>query len=137
MTDQPYTEADLRAEAARQHYALTDDAEYGCVGESMQDRGIGDTSETWTGLPRPDYEAAKGAIHDLIIHAADLSEWAVGLGADGLEPAEHPVNLRHQGRPVVRAHLAFPPHLTETERDDIAEAIAEGIAAAVGLTRAP
>jgi len=144
MTDQPYTDADVMAEAARQHRSLTEDPYRPRTGDRMEyalvpstDDGLG--GSTWGGLlpVQAEYDAARNEIHRHLAGAADLSGWAVAMGADGLVPAEHPVNLRHQGRPVVRAHLAFPPHLTETQRDDIAEAVAEGIAAAVGLTREP
>ncbi|MEU0941087.1 hypothetical protein [Embleya sp. NPDC005971] len=127
MTDQPYTQADLMAEAARQHYSLTDDAEYGCVGESIVDRGIGDTSETWGGLPRPDYEAAQAAIHDLIIHAADLSPWAVAIGADGLEPDPDALVREHAGRPSVRVHVAFAPDVLPVAREDVMRALSDAL----------
>lgn len=121
MTEQPYTNDDLRAEAARQHYSLTDDADYGCVGESMADEGIGDTSEIWGALPHPDYEAAQSAIHDLIIHAADISEWAVDLGADHLEPAHHSITFGDSDeKPFVRLHIAYGPDVPQSARDGFA-----------------
>ena len=40
MTDRPYTDDDLRAEAARQHAALTEDPDFMGVGEQMQDQEI-------------------------------------------------------------------------------------------------
>lgn len=77
MTDLPYTDTDLRAEAARQHAGLTEDPDYVGIGEQMDD-------EIWRGLSEDDYDAAQRSIHDLINGAADVSEWAVNLGAAGL-----------------------------------------------------
>lgn len=97
MTDHAYTDDDLRAEAARQHAALTEDPDFMGVGEQMEDAAVdhtddGDTSLTWTELLVPQgagasYEAfgeAQRKIHGLINGAADVSQWAVDLGAAGL-----------------------------------------------------
>lgn len=89
MTDLPYTDADLYAEAARQHHALTEDPDFMGVGEQMDGRRIPSTDDGlggmgWDGLPDDHYRAAQRRIHDLINDAADVSEWAVQLGAAGL-----------------------------------------------------
>ncbi|MFJ8146006.1 hypothetical protein ACIQ6R_13130 [Streptomyces sp. NPDC096048] len=101
MTDHPYTDTDLRAEAARQHAVLTEDPDFVGVGEQMEDRHIQSTvidedpdfapeGATWAGSLDPEgdgtdaYAEAQRKIHGLIQGAADVSEWAVNLGAAGL-----------------------------------------------------
>ncbi|MFJ6073663.1 hypothetical protein ACIQFU_22950 [Streptomyces sp. NPDC093065] len=102
MTDHPYTDNDLRAEAARQHATLTDDPDLMGVGEQMEYAWVPSVETTEDGSARTwkqllvvedetgddeDYTAfgeAQRKIHDLIQGAADVSEWAVSLGAAGL-----------------------------------------------------
>ncbi|MEU9921912.1 hypothetical protein AB0H51_11545 [Streptomyces griseoluteus] len=134
MTDRPYTDDDLRAEAARQHATLTEDPDFMGVGEQMGDATVehtddGETSLTWSDLLVPEgagasYEAfgeAQRKIHDLIGGAADVSEWAVNLGADGLEPTGHTLELGIDpgdgNRPRVRLHFAFHPDTSDADRD--------------------
>ncbi|WP_331764790.1 hypothetical protein [Streptomyces sp. NBC_01238] len=104
MTQQPYTDADLRAEAARQLGALTEDPEFMGVGEQMNgadisSRGPEEDEEgridpdagawKWDELLDEDqFNAAQRKIHNLITGAADVSQWAIQLGAAGLTP--HP-----------------------------------------------
>ncbi|MDX2628616.1 hypothetical protein QBA57_28750 [Streptomyces scabiei] len=54
MTDLPYTDDDLRAEAARQHVALTEDPDFMGVGEQMQG------SEIESMLPPKEADGAEG-----------------------------------------------------------------------------
>ncbi|NJP70395.1 hypothetical protein [Streptomyces sp. C1-2] len=95
MTDRPYTDDDLRAEAARQHRALTRTADLVVVGDQMDQETVLSTEErdeprTWAELLdcegdiTPAYEDAQEKVHHLITRAADVSEWAVNLGAAGL-----------------------------------------------------
>jgi hypothetical protein len=89
VTDRPYTDADLIAEAARQHHDLTEDPDYMGVGEQMEYQTITSAPGlTWDQLGDDDYDSAQEAIHDLIGSAADTSRWAVTLGAAGLTPNE-------------------------------------------------
>jgi hypothetical protein len=138
MADRPYTDDDLRAEAARQYATLAEDPDFMGVGEQMEYAIVESTDdgtcarETWHELlvaPTPDdeYEAygeAQKQIHDLINGAAEISEWAINLGADGLEPAAHTFQLGAQGvgdgdaeEPFVRLHFAFGPNVAEEDRD--------------------
>ena len=134
MTDRPYTDDDLRAEAASQHKLLTEDPDFMGIGEQMQGTQIpslttddDEISEggTWDELPSADFDAAQRAIDDLLTNAADTSAWAVDLGADGLEPDPRAVTVDRDDRshftlhiaghrlddvrPLVRAHFAFAP----------------------------
>ncbi|MFJ4837137.1 PAS domain-containing protein [Streptomyces sp. NPDC088746] len=139
MTDQPYTPADLIAEAARQHATLSEDAEFMCVGEMMQDSEVASlapqhTAEDIDGQPNDAdgvtwqqllpleadaceaYDLAQNRIYDLIRGAADVSAWAVQLGADGLQPEDHTLTVEGDGRPLVRVHVAFAPELNDDAR---------------------
>ncbi|WP_406419994.1 hypothetical protein [Streptomyces sp. NBC_00842] len=134
MTDQPYTEDDLRAEAASQHAGLTEDPEFMCIGEAMDDDIVASTEDgpnlTWGDL-LPDEDAfntAQKRIRDLIVGAADLSEWAVNLGADGLEPDEHQLGFAAGTTPIVRIHFAFASGLSAEARDALVQGIGEAAA---------
>ncbi|MGW1300390.1 hypothetical protein ACWD5R_11340 [Streptomyces sp. NPDC002514] len=125
MTDRPYTDDDLRAEAARQHAALTEDPDFMGVGEQMDD-------QTWRSLSEDAYDAAQRSIHDLINGAADVSEWAVNLGADGLEPTGHTLQLGVDpgdgDRPRIRLHFAFAPEMDDDARDRFVMELSKAIA---------
>ncbi|WP_329330828.1 hypothetical protein OIU81_03225 [Streptomyces sp. NBC_01454] len=139
MPDKPYTDNDLRAEAARQHAALTGYPEFMCVGEQMADGIVESTQEdgaprNWDSVLRlnaDDYEqfdAAQRQVHDLITRAADLSKWAVNLGADGLDPVTGNLNIKDSvGEDRVRIHFAFAPDMDQATRREIVDRIADAI----------
>ena len=114
MPDQPYTDEDLRAEAARQHANLTQDPDFMGIGERMDD-------ELWQSLTQDAFDVAQSSICDLITSAANLSEWAVNLGADGLEPDGHTIQLGvdpdNGDKPQIRMHFAFAPDMEQADRD--------------------
>jgi hypothetical protein len=128
----PYTDADLRHEAIAQHRDLTDDPEYFTVGEAMCDAKVlsSATGETWeTLLDEDGYSAAQSKIHDLV-SGADVSDWAVNLGADGLTPDSHHADFgRHPGAPapLMRLHFAFHPEADETDRHALAALVTEAV----------
>ncbi|MET7321481.1 hypothetical protein [Streptomyces sp. NPDC005549] len=141
MTDHPYTDDDLRAEAARQHATLAEDPDYVGVGEQMDDRFVhyevvdaehGDLmpppgTPRWNDLSEDEFDEAQQKIHDLINGAADVSEWAVNLGADNLQPStEHAITL-NAGRPIARIHFAFEPDMPEEMRTALVEGIGDAI----------
>ncbi len=118
----PYTDSDLRSEAARQYNTLTSDPDFMGVGEQMQG------SEVESLLPPEEADGAEGAhwedilekeafgeaqerIHDLINGAADVSKWAIDMGADGLEPSPDALNLDGDNGPMIRMHFAFHPDM--------------------------
>ncbi|MFD5384341.1 hypothetical protein ACFWMG_05090 [Streptomyces sp. NPDC127074] len=140
MTDHPYTDDDLRAEAARQHKTLTEDPDFMGVGEQMEDSPIESTTAlvdapvgpTWgEALTEDGYDAAQRKIHDLITSAADVSDWAISLGADGLEPDDHTIQLAVGDRtdsadePTVRMHFAFHPDMEAADRDQFVVALSK------------
>ncbi|MFI8853643.1 hypothetical protein ACIGW3_26105 [Streptomyces sp. NPDC053499] len=134
MTETPYTDEDLRAEAARQHVALTKDPDFMGVGEQMDGRPIPSTivglapesgepsemSRRWHQLDEDDFDAAQRKIHKLISSAADVSAWAVDLGADGLEPEDHTITLDGDDTPLIRVHLAFRSDMSDADRQHFA-----------------
>lgn len=141
MTDLPYTDTDLRAEASRQHYTATTDPDFMGIGERMRDSEIesllppeeadGAEGPHWGHLSRADFDTAQRAIDDLLTSAADVSQWAVDLGADRLEPEDHTLSVDGDGKPIVRLHCAFHPDLDGRARiaflSGLAEAMANGL----------
>ncbi|MGV9803928.1 hypothetical protein ACWDTP_38435 [Mycobacterium sp. NPDC003449] len=131
MTDRPYTDADLRAEAARQHATLAEDPEFMCVGEQMQDQEVTPGGGVaWDDFSDETFDEAQRKIHDLINGAADVSEWAIQLGAAALTP--HPAMAWQSttGGYEVAVQVATAADLTAAAR---AELLAE-IEKAVGET---
>jgi hypothetical protein len=137
VTDQPYTDDDLRAEAAGQHRVLLSDPDFMGIGEQMDGSEIEstfhdeagqrhDNGRTWDQLSREDFDDAQRRIDALLEAAADVSEWAVNLGADGLEPEEHQFTLSAGPKPIIRVHFAFAPEMSDEART----AFVEGLGAA-------
>jgi hypothetical protein len=137
MTDRPYTDEDLRLEAAAQHAVLTEDPDFMGVGEGMEDSIVASTEDgggkTWAELLPYEadggeaYNDAQRKIHDLI-PGADVSEWAVNLGADGLEPSdEHVITLDGDGKPIARIHFAFEPGMPDETRAALVQGIGQAI----------
>ncbi|MEU0978495.1 hypothetical protein ABZ488_04690 [Streptomyces griseus] len=135
MTAQPYTLDDLTTEAARQHAALTRDPDFMGVGEMMYNSAVASLAPqhidgqpndadgvTWRQLlpfeadASEAYDLAQNRVYDLIRDAADVSAWAVQLGADGLQPEDHTLTVGGDGRPLVRLHCAFAPELDDAAR---------------------
>ncbi|ELP62832.1 hypothetical protein PV735_11220 [Streptomyces turgidiscabies] len=129
MTDRPYTDDDLRAEAVRQHHSLTEDPDFMGVGEQMQDQEIvPDGGVTWDDFSEGTFEAAQRSIHDLINGAANVSEWAVDIGADGLEPLDSVLSMQTSTGPLARIHFAVRPDMPERLRRALVEGLAVEIA---------
>lgn len=134
MADQtPYTDDDLRHEAARQHKTATEDPDYCCVREQMEDWTPipSRPGDYWDELGEGDFDTAQRAIHDLIEGAADTSAWAVNLGADGLEASDSAVTLDGDDKPLVRIHFAFSPDMDEATRVAFAARLAHLMAGAL------
>lgn len=130
MTDLPYTDDDLRTEAARQHAAAIRSITPSEIADHMDRGHVPSTEEsrrTWAELlnhegdDTAEFNAARQQIDDLIGSAANVSEWAVALGADGLEPDGHTLQLGvdpgNGDKPRVRLHFAFAPDMTGPDRD--------------------
>ncbi|MFB7776886.1 hypothetical protein [Streptomyces bauhiniae] len=123
MTDRPYTDDDLRAEAARQLAHLPDHLDKDRVGQEMCGAAIEshDSDRQWDALDDNQFDTAEQAIHNLIKGSANTSDWAVNLGADRLEPTGHTLELGIDpgdgNRPRVRLHFAFHPDVLDADRD--------------------
>lgn len=129
MTDQPYTEDDLRVEAAKQLATLTEDAEFVCIGERMEGSPIASAEDShWDQLDDDQFDTAQRRIDTLISRAADLSAWAVELGADGLEPSADTASLKVGDRTLVRVHVAFERGLSDALRREFIASLGESIA---------
>ncbi|MGW3192175.1 hypothetical protein ACWDBT_30530 [Streptomyces ardesiacus] len=135
MTDRPYTDDDLRAEAARQHASLTAQTDSREVLSRMLDARVqstatddGDDGLTWDeALNCGEFDEPANAVTGLIRGAVDVSEWAVKLGADNLQPStEHEITL-NAGRPIARIHFAFEPGMAAEMRTDLVEGIGDAI----------
>ncbi|MET8404478.1 hypothetical protein [Streptomyces sp900116325] len=124
MTDQPYTIDDLRDAAALMHYSLTihpnpADADAVLSGHPAWDHvEVGGDEE----------DQLRESVVELVSRAADVSAWAVNLGADGLQPEEHQITLGADEKPIARIHFAFEPGMPDEMRTALVEGIGEAIA---------
>lgn len=124
MTDRPYTDEDLRAEAASCLTALVTLPATADIRRSLPDTYIDShftpdsgADATWAAVVGEDgLDVPVREIHALIQGAANTAEWAINLGADGLEPTAHVINLDNPDGPFVRLHLAIHPDMPETDR---------------------
>jgi hypothetical protein len=90
------------------------------------------TDDTWRSLSEDDFELAQNHIADLITGAADVSEWAVELGADGLEPGARVIDIGWNDGPLMaRIHIAFALDMPEDERKQLVTDLSDSIAATV------
>lgn len=141
VTDKPYTDEDLRAEATRQLATAMEDPDFMGIGEQMQDSEIESLSPPeeadgaegmhWGDLTRDEFEDAQRSIDDLLTSAADVSDWAVNLGADGLEPSEQFVEVKHKDLIGIRVHFAFHPSLPTSAREAFINGLRDGISKGV------
>jgi len=129
MTDRPYTDDDLRAEATRQLSAhgpgTSPEQTYAAMLDArIKSTRIADDGTTWGEALDPGELADHAeAVRNLIEGAADVSEWAVHLGADGLEPLPEQLTAHTQDGPWFRLHFAVRPDMP----DDMRRALVEGV----------
>ncbi|MEU1155742.1 hypothetical protein ABZ369_22375 [Streptomyces sp. NPDC005918] len=134
MTETPYTDDDLRTEAARQHrLSLTQfnprDVLLRMLDAPVESTRSDDDALTWDeALDCDQFDEPKTAITGLIQGAADTSEWAIALGADGLVPStDHALGVDFDGRPAARVLFAYAPDVPEEVRIALRQAIGEAI----------
>ncbi|WP_405699152.1 hypothetical protein OG209_05485 [Streptomyces sp. NBC_01383] len=136
MSEKPYTDDDLRAEAASCRQALSSPPTPDDIRRSLPDTYIDShrtessgREATWAVAVGDDgLDAAVGEIHALIEGAADVSEWAVNLGADGLEPVGLNLNINDSvGEHRVRLHFAFAPDMDKAKRREVMDLVADAI----------
>jgi hypothetical protein len=142
VSDRLYTDDDLRTEAARQHYVATIDPDFMGIGEQMDGRFINSTlvdpdpeqgtqpitGRKWDDLPPEEFGKAQRAIDDLLGKAADVSDWAINLGADDLEPsADHVITIGATDKPIARIHFAFEPGMPDEMRTALVQGVGQAI----------
>ncbi|NUS78509.1 MAG: hypothetical protein HOV70_20245 [Streptomyces sp.] len=120
MGSRPYTDEDLRAEAARLHARAA---------SSADDKIRPAAERKWGEQAGPDQiDEACDALVDLLDSAANVSEWAVDIGADGLEPLDSVLSMQTSTGPLVRIHFAVRPDMPEPMRRALVEGLAVEIA---------
>jgi hypothetical protein len=114
-----HTDADLRAEAARQYAEALRSPDRVEVGDEMQGAPIPSRSSSepfhWGQLSGDDFHDAGNEVHQLLDDAPDLSRWAVDLGANCLTKTTelmwgHPTNWSLAVQVAHRRHLADDLH---------------------------
>lgn len=104
--DRPYTDADLRAVAARLHAGAANDTD---------DRIRPTVQRHWGAqLDLDQIDEACDEMTGLLDRTANLSRWAVDLGVDGLKPDEEHVDIAG-----ARIHFAFHPDMPEEMRASV------------------
>lgn len=133
MTDRPYTDDDLVAEAARQHKTATDDLDFPGISEQMEGHKIPSRGEfQWDQLSDTNFDAAQRSIGDLLTSAADTSRWAIDLGADQLQPGAHAIDLGWSDGPLMgRIHIAWAVDVPDVMRERVVASIRSVIAGTV------
>ncbi|MEV0556288.1 hypothetical protein AB0I27_22900 [Streptomyces sp. NPDC050597] len=119
MTDQPYTDADLRAVAARLHAGAARDADER-IRPAVQRQWGAD-------LDIDQIDEACDEVTSILDRTANTSEWAINLGADGLEPSSDVINLDNPHGPFVRLHFAFHPDMAEEARQRFVLGVREAL----------
>ncbi|MGW3428012.1 hypothetical protein ACWDHW_08645 [Streptomyces melanosporofaciens] len=149
MTDHPYTNADLRATAAEVVATAIQEITPSEIADRMDRNYVQSTNpgdgngRTWAqllnrgDLDTTEFLAARQQIDDLIRDAADVSEWAIQLGAAKLTP--HPAMAWQSttGGYDVAVQVATTRMLTDDARDEliteIRKAVGETVYRVLGL----
>lgn len=116
---QPYTDNDLREQAASHLNACAEDFDFVGIGEAMQDE------KPWSTLTEDDFDTAQRKIDDLLGNAPGLGTWAVDMGADGLAPHAVALTVLGDDRPLARVHFAFDPNMPKAARNAFVMALGE------------
>ena len=121
MTQHPYTDTDLRTHAARLHAGAANDADER-IRPSVQRR--------WgSELDADQIDEVCDEVTDLLDRTANLSRWAVNLGADSLQPDAHQLTWSAGEQPIVRVHFAFHAGMSDEARDYLVTAVGEALQA--------
>jgi hypothetical protein len=140
-----YTEDDLKDAASVVFAALVTDVDRVRVAELIADEEVTSLAPqdapddvhgvTWSGLledegdETPEYTEAAERVHGLVTKAADVSEWAVNLGASGMTPLDAVVDIVFDGAPGVRLMFAINPEVIPLEhRNKVVARLAAGLA---------
>jgi hypothetical protein len=132
-TSRPYTDADLRTEAARQHALSTEDPDFMGISERMEGSKIPSRGDfQWDQLDDADFDTAQRAIDDLLTGAADVSEWAIALGAAGLTPLTEIGIALTTGGYSIAVQIAADPGLTDDAREELIAELSKAITDTAG-----
>lgn len=133
MTDRPYTDDDLRDAAALMHYALTTEPNPADADTVLS------AHPAWANVEVGSDEEGqlRESVVELVSGAADVSEWAINLGTDGLQPStEYEITL-NTDRPVARIHFAFAPTMPKGMRAALVQGLGDAIDEAEALLNEP
>lgn len=131
MSDVPYTDEDLRAEAADQLRAAIADAN---LTESLAFEGHkipsrGDTQ--WDQLGDDDFHEADREIGEFVEYAVDVARWSVDLGACGLKRTNELAWGRGGNAWDLAIQIAHRPGLSDGLRTAITSAVRAAVDAAL------
>lgn len=92
------------------------------INETAEDHGI--NTDGWHG---EQWDAYGDAVQKILNAAPDLTDWAINLGADGLEPSDEHVEITEGTHIGVRIHFAFDPDLPQEIRQQVINALRQDI----------
>ncbi|MFE7233974.1 hypothetical protein ACFVAF_25560 [Streptomyces sp. NPDC057596] len=121
MTDHPYTDDDLRAEAATQLRAARDPENFEVTIEGHKIPSRGDFQ--WDQLNDDDFHDADREISEHVEYAVDLARWSVDLGANGLHNTSELAWGRGGDAWDLAIQIAHRPGLSKELREAITGAV--------------
>ena len=124
MTDLPYTDEDLRSAAALMHYAMTTEPNPADADSVLS----GHPAWAHVEVGSDEEDRLRESVVELVSGAADVSEWAINLGADELQPTSDCLTFKGDERPIVRVHFAFPADMPDEARQAFVTGAGEAIA---------
>lgn len=126
MPDSPYTDDDLRHEAAQQLRAAWDPE---TIGETMAIEGHKIPSRgdfQWDQLDGDDFHDADREICELVDSAVDMAAWSVDLGANGLRHTT-PLAWGHGDAWDLAIQIAHRPGLKADLHDELVTAVRRAV----------
>ena len=130
MSNLPYTDDDLRTEAARQYAEILRAPDLLEVGGEMYGQPIPSTAGgdlvRWRELGSEDWRDARNEVRELLTSVADVSRWAVDLGANHLTRTTeltwgHPTNW------TLAVQVAHRRGLNDDLRRELVDAIRNAV----------
>jgi hypothetical protein len=150
VTNQPYTDDDLRREAARQYAEALHNPGLIDVQDGMQGTPIPSTvvdlepetgeplemSRAWHQLSGDGFHDARNEVHELLESAVDLSRWAVDLGACGLRKTTE-LAWGHGNAWDLAVQIAHRPGVAPELHEAIVSAVQTAVTDALAAQGAP
>jgi hypothetical protein len=121
----PYTDDDLRREAARQYAEVLRAPDRLEVGDEIQGQPIPSRSGSvrWGALSDDDFHDANREVHELLDSAVDMSAWSVNLGARYLKTTTELAWGRGGDAWDLAVQIAHRPGLSTELRDALTTAV--------------